>query len=279
MPAEGRLHDCRAHDAERDAADGLRGETDDAVAGFTCEVPAEAQHAVGGALALHEHDAGNGDGEQELHQQPADASHRARRPEHRRRRVRCRRLRDVGQTAGRERLPRLDGLRSDDGQRAQPRGRVRYRERAQTGGPLDDLTGIGDDGADGERQRQDQHEKQRADDRGHGQLAAVPEPGLELPHHGPRRHDDHRGPDNRAEEGPQNPDRQRDQHDDDQNAQRGAREIRLRERGLCGRHASPLRPIALATSTASSTVVNAMPSSPSSTTSVRADGDTGRMSP
>ena len=41
--SEGRLHDCRADDAERDAADGLRGETDDAVAGFTCEVPAEAQ--------------------------------------------------------------------------------------------------------------------------------------------------------------------------------------------------------------------------------------------
>ena len=38
-------------------------------------------------------------------------------------------------------------------------------------------------------------------------------------------------------------------------------------------------PATLATSTASSTVVNAMPTSPSSTTSERAAGDTGRMSP
>ena len=70
----------------------------------------------------------------------------------------------------------------------------------------------------------------------------------------------------------------RDQGDNDQNAERGAREIR-RERGRRACHPSSPRRGTLATSTASSTVVNAMPSNPSSTTSVRAAADTGVMSP
>jgi hypothetical protein len=66
---------------------------------------------------------------------------------------------------------------------------------------------------------------------------------LRLPHShvctcrmtGPRRHDNHRGPDDRAEEGPQDPNRQCDQRDDDQHAQRGAREVDA------GEHVSSLR--------------------------------------
>ena len=43
----------------------------------------------------------------------------------------------------------------------QPRGRRRHGERPQRRRPVDDRIGVGDDRADGERQRQDQHEQQR----------------------------------------------------------------------------------------------------------------------
>ena len=118
MPARAACTSRRDDHAERDATDGLRGEPDDAVAMLARKVPAEAQQSVGRALALRIHDGGNGEREQELHEQPAQASQRARHPRDRRRGVRRRRRREVAHGTGGDLLPRLHGLRPDDGQRA-----------------------------------------------------------------------------------------------------------------------------------------------------------------
>jgi hypothetical protein len=93
---ERRLHKCGDDHAERDAADRLRGEPHDALARFPRKAPAEAQQSIRRAIACRICDGGNREREQELHEQPAHALHRARDPKDGRSGVRRRRRRDVG---------------------------------------------------------------------------------------------------------------------------------------------------------------------------------------
>src|SRR5205814_1230179 len=91
--------------------------------------------------------------------------------------------------------------------------------------PADDLAGVGDDRADRGREWSDEKEQQRRRHDGGGKPALSPEKGLELAQDRPCGHDDHRGPDGRREERPQNPDRGGDEPADDKDCKNGAGEV------------------------------------------------------
>src|SRR4051812_31198832 len=91
--------------------------------------------------------------------------------------------------------------------------------------PLGDVVRVRHHGADGGGERHDQHEQQHERHDAHGEPALAPQRALHRFHQWPRSDDDHHRPDDRAEEGLQDPERRRHQRADEQHAQDNARQV------------------------------------------------------
>ncbi|MCG3776787.1 MAG: hypothetical protein JW395_3649 [Nitrospira sp.] len=221
------MHKCRQHHSQRHPVDRLSSQTDGLFALFSCQSSAEPQRYPSGRLSRGIQHGRDEQGQDDLGKQHPETADLFGYPSHNARQVWRQARRQFLTTQVGDLLPLRRRFRTDQRNHSQPVWRGWQLERGERGRPSTNLLEILQEGADGkgERQQEDRHQKQRH--HRYGEPPFTQQPALEHQEQGPGGDHDHGRPHDCGEKRQEDPDRGRDQREQEHDRECVAGQIKL----------------------------------------------------